>query len=276
MSLNPLEKTMIDTTWQKSLICAALAVAVAGCAPASDANDAEDAVETSSATSSESALVSSAAEETTSAPSTMTDDQIADAASTRLQGKYNSGCVTATRKLNVVTYVMVNCTGPYGLVKVSGTLVVTYTRQLDGSIKAVASGTGLKVNDGTLDVDATAIYTKDANGLEKAVVQTNGKGTGAKGHTADRTGSYTVTRDLAKSCMSLDGTWSTQWDGSKATSSTEVQGLAKCSGACPAAGGVIKHTGVFGKTITIDLDGSSVAAWSTSAGKSGTINLACK
>ncbi len=267
---------MIDTTWQKSLICAALTLAVAGCGRATDAEDAADAVDTSSATSNESALVSSAAEETTASASSMTDDQIAEGASTRLQAKYSSGCATATRKLNVVTYVMVNCTGPYGLVKVSGTLVVTYTRQLDGSIKAVASGTGLQVNNGTLDLDATAVYTRDASGIEKAVVQTKGKGTGTKGHTADRTGSYTVTRDLSKSCVSVDGTWNTQWDGSRAASSTEVTGLTKCSGECPAAGGVIKHTGVLGKTITLSLDGSAVASYATSGGKSGTINLQCK
>ena len=276
MHPNPMEKTMNDATWTKLLSCAALAFAIAGCGANSEANDAEDAVDTSSATSSESALVSSAGEESTSMASSTPDDQIADAASARLAAKYSSGCVTSTRSLNVVTYVMVNCTGPYGLVKVSGTLVVTYTRQSDGSIKADAAGTGIKVNDGTLDVAATAIYSKDANGLETAVVQTHGTGTGARGHTADRTGSYTITRDQAAGCMTLAGNWSTQWDGSKATTSTVVTGLSKCAGECPAAGGVIKYTGVLGRTITITLDGSAVASYDTSGGKSGTIDLQCK
>lgn len=266
---------MIDATWQKVLLCAALALVVAGCGQG-DATDASDAVETAAATSNESALVSSAAEESTSGGAAMANDQVADAASLRFKAKYSSGCVTATRDLNVVTYVMVNCTGPYGLVTVSGTLVVTYTRQADGSIKADAAGTGLKVNGATLTVAATAIYTRDAAGLEKAVVATHGTSTGPQGHTADRTGNYTITRDLAAACVSLDGSWSTQWDGSRATTSTEVTGLKKCAGECPAAGGVIKHTGVFGRTLTITLDGTSVASYATSGGKSGTVNLQCK
>ena len=268
----------MNTAWKQQLMCAAVTLALAACGGglSPETSDAEDAVETSSATSGESALLSSAAEDSTANASTMSDDQIAEAASARLTGKFKSGCVTATRALNVVTYVMVDCTGPYGLVHVSGTMVVTYTRQADGSVKAVGSGTGLQVNGGTLDLDATAIYSRNAAGLETANVETHGKGTGPRGNTADRTGSYVVTRDQAAGCVTLDGTWSTQWNGGRLTSSTEVTGLKKCTASCPAAGGVITHTGVYGNVITVTLDGSAVARWTTSKGKSGTINLQCK
>lgn len=259
------------------LMCAALTLAVAACGRgASESDDADDAVETSGATSSESALLSSAGEDLTAMGSGMTNDQLADAASLKLKTRFKNGCVTATRNLNVVTYVMVDCTGPYGLVKVSGTMVVTYTRQADGSIKADAQGTGLKVNEGTLDLSAVAIYSKNAAGLETAVVETHGTGTGKRGNTGVRVGNYVVTRDQAASCVTLDGQWSTAWNGSKATSSTEVSGLKKCAASCPASGGLITHTGVLGKVLTVTLDGTEVAAWSTSGGKSGTIDLACR
>lgn len=266
-------------SFRNVLMCAAVTSLVAACGrgAATESDDADDAVTTSTSTSSESALVSSSAEALTAEPAAMTDDQLAEAAGVKAKARFKNGCVTATRALNVVTYVMVDCTGPYGLVKVSGTMTVTYTRQSDGSIKAVAKGTGLKVNNGTLDLDAIAVYSKNAAGLETAVVETHGKGTGAKGNTGDRTGNYTVTRDQAAGCMTLDGQWSTVWNGSKAaTSSTQVSGLKKCSGECPAAGGTIQHTGVLGRVVTVSLDGSSVAQWSTSGGKSGTVNLECK
>lgn len=266
---------MKTLNWRKLLTFAAV-MALAGCGLGSEVNDAEDAADTSSSTSSESALLSAAGEDSTATPASMTDDQLAEGAKARFGGKFNSGCVTSTRNLNVVTYVLLNCTGPYGLVKVSGTMVVTYTRQVDGSIKADATGTGLKVNDGTLDLTATAIYSKDAAGLEHVVVNTHGVGTGARGHTGDRVGNYTVTRDQTAGCVSLEGKWTTQWDGSRATTSTQVTGLKKCSGACPAAGGVVKHTGILGKVLTLTFDGTSVAAWSSTNGKSGTVNLQCK
>lgn len=268
-------------SFRNVLMCAALTSMVAACGrgqEASEADDADDAVTTSASTSQESALLSASGEELTAEPSSMTDDQLAETASLKAKARFKSGCVTATRNLNVVTYVMVDCTGPYGLVKVSGTLTVTYTRQTDGSIKAVAKGTGLKVNDGTLDVDAVAVYKKDASsGIETAVVETHGKGTGPKGNTGDRTGNYTITRDQAAGCVSIEGKWSTLWNGSKvAKSSTEVTGLSKCKGECPASGGKIVHTGVLGRVLTLTTDGSNVAQWSTSGGKSGTVNLECK
>lgn len=260
------------------LLCTALTLAVGGCGRgASEADDADDAVGTSGSTSSESALLSAAGEDSTAMPSGTTNDQLAEAASLKLKSRFKNGCVTATRNLNVVTYVMVDCTGPYGLVTVSGTMVVTYTRQADGSIRADAAGTGLQVNQGTLDLSAVAIYSRNAAGLETAVVETHGTGTGPRGNTGVRTGNYVVTRDQAAACVTLEGTWSTVWNGNaNATTSTEVTGLKKCSASCPAAGGLITHTGIFGKVLTVTLDGSSVAAWSTTGGKSGTVNLDCK
>ncbi len=260
------------------LMCAALTLAVVGCGRgASEADDADDAIDTSTSTSTESALLSSSGEDLTASAAGLSDADLATAASTKLKSRFKNGCVTTTQKLNVVTYVMVDCTGPYGLVTVSGTMVVTYTRQSGGVIKADAQGTGLKVNEGTLDLSAVALYSKNAAGLETAVVETHGKGTGKRGNTGERVGHYTVTRDQAASCVTLDGSWSTAWNGSRAaTSSTEVTGLAKCAASCPAAGGVITHTGALGKTLTVTLDGSSVAAWSTSTGKSGTRDLECR
>ena len=262
-------------------LCAVLTSWVAACGrgpEASDADDADDAATTSASTSQESALVSASAEALTAEPTSLTNDQLAETAIAKTKGRFQNACVTATQKLNVVTYVLVDCSGPYGLVHVTGTVTVTYTRQSNGSVQAVAKGTGLKVNQGTLDLDATAVYTKDpSTGVETAVVETHGKGTGPKGNSGDRTGNYTITRDVAAGCMSIAGTWSTEWNGSRtATSSTQVTGLSKCKGACPAAGGTIVHTGVRGRVVTLTTDGTDVAQWSASGGKSGTVNLECK
>jgi hypothetical protein len=46
-------------------------------------------------------------------------------------------------------------------------------------------------------------------------------------------------------------------------------------GKCPANGGSISHTFANNVTLTITFDGSATAQWSTSNGRSGTINLVC-
>ncbi|WP_437569962.1 hypothetical protein [Sorangium sp. So ce542] len=50
----------------------------------------------------------------------------------------------------------------------------------------------------------------------------------------------------------------------------------RCAAQCPAAGGTVEHAGgLSGVTITIAFDGSDSATWSSSRGRSGTLDLAC-
>jgi hypothetical protein len=49
-----------------------------------------------------------------------------------------------------------------------------------------------------------------------------------------------------------------------------------CAGGCPEPGGELTFTGgLSGVTLTITFDGSGIAQWSTSNGKSGTLPLLC-
>jgi hypothetical protein len=142
-------------------------------------------------------------------------------------------------------------------------------------------GTGQNITANKITIsnlDATAIYSKDpSSGLQKAVVTTKTQGSGPRGITFDHNGSYTITRD-ANACLTLDGQWSTDWGSSRgsAMTSTTASGLKKCANACPEAGGSIVHHGLLGRVVTVTLDGSSSAKWSSSNGKSGTVNLECQ
>lgn len=255
----------------------AAALAVVGCGRlASEAEEAQDAVDTTSATSSEGALMDLASADETSAGCGFSSEDVAQKMTERVGARLKDpACVTATRTGNAVDYVMNACTGRYGKVTVTGTVHVVYTANADCSVDAVASGTGIQVNKAIIDLDATAHYTKDANGLQKIVVSTHSKG-GNQNVQLDHSGDYTVTRD-SSDCRTLDGTWSTDWSASRgsATTSTVASGLEKCGDACPAAGGKVEHVGIYGRTLTVTFDGSSVAQWSSSRGKSGTVNLEC-
>ena len=184
-----------------------------------------------------------------------------------------SGCVTASASGATVTYTLNDCTGPFGLVHVTGTVVVQYSLAADG-IHAHATANGLMVNGASIDIDALAVFSMN-NGTKRLAVTTTGAGTGPFGNAITRSGNYVVTRTAATSCFGLDGSWATtvadhQW-------STRVTALSKCGAQCPAAGGSISHHGGLSNvTITVDFDGSATADWSTSNGYSGTINLLCQ
>ena len=254
------------------------ALAVVGCGRMStDAEDAQDAVDTTETTSNEGALMDIAAVDDEAAAScSLTSEQVATAMTSGVGRKLKDpSCVTATRTGNAVDYALNACTGKYGKVTVTGTIHVVYTVSSDCSVDAVATGKGLKVNKGIIDLDATAHYTKDASGLQKIVVSSHSAG-GTDSIKLDHSGNYTVTRDTAD-CRTLEGDWSTDWSSTRgeASTSTNATGLKKCGEACPVAGGKVVHNGFYGRVVTLTFDGSAVAQWSTNKGKSGTINLEC-
>lgn len=266
---------MTATPWKVMLLTA---LAVVSCGRLStEAEEAKDAVDTTDSTSNEGALMDLAsADDVAASACSLTSEQVAQAMTEGVGRRLKDpACVTATRMGSAVDYAMNACTGRYGKVVVTGTVHVVYTANADCSVDAVASGTGIRINQATVDLDATGHYTKDASGLQQVVVSTHSKG-GTDDVQLDHVGHYTVTRDSAD-CRTLDGTWSTDWSAARgsATSSTVATGLKKCASACPAAGGHVEHTGVLGRTLTVSFDGSSTAQWSSSKGKSGTVALDC-
>jgi len=261
-------------SWNLLLLSSLLVV---GCGVNTDSEDAQNAVDTTEVTSNESALMEMASTDATVTSCSFTSDQVAEAALGRFKaGTRDASCVQATRTGNEVDYVMTSCSGRWGRLTVTGTMHVVYTANADCSVDAVGSGQGLQVNRATIDLDATAHWSKDSSGVETVVVNTHSKGGGTNVQ-LDHVGSYTVTRDQATGCRTLDGQWSTDWSAQRgsATTSTTATGLKKCGDACPAAGGQVVHQGVLGRVVTLTFDGSAVASWETNRGKSGTINLPC-
>jgi hypothetical protein len=180
-------------------------------------------------------------------------------------------CVTSSQVQNVVTYTLNNCTGPYGLVHVTGSVVATYTADSSG-IHAALVTNGLMVNGATMSLNSQADYS--VNGPAKSLtVNTMGSGTGAFGNTITRQGSYTLTWNDASQCGTLDGAWSTGIDS--ATWSTSITGYAQCKDHCPSSG-TLSHTGgISHVTWTVTFDGTATAKWSSSRGRSGTFGLLC-
>ncbi len=178
-----------------------------------------------------------------------------------------AGCATSTVSGADVTIVFNDCTGPRGLLHVTGTLDLSVT--VGNAIVVAGTATNFEVNKATLDIDTTATYTTSGT-THSIAVQTTGTGTGALGNPIDHQGDYTVTWDTATTCAMLDGSWSTEIG--TATRSNEVN-VTRCAAGCPT--GMLVHTGLGGVTLTVTFDGTPTASWTTSTGKSGTFLLAC-
>jgi hypothetical protein len=203
-----------------------------------------------------------------------TADEVAARVAANVNARFApSGCAAATAAGANVAVTYDDCTGPYGLVHVSGELDLVISVALDGAISAHGTATDLHVNRAAIDVDADA--TLEVGGTShQLTVHTQGSGTGPRGNIIDHAGDYTVSWDTATQCGALAGTWSTELTGANGSAHRgNTVDLERCTYAC--ATGSIVHTGLGGTTLTITLDGSGVASWSTSDGRSGTVEPSC-
>lgn len=181
-----------------------------------------------------------------------------------------SGCLTATVDGRTVTYELDDCSGPYGLLHVTGTVLVTYTVQGEG-IGYESSADDLDINGAIVDINGQGVYNRSGTRHE-IVGSINGSGVGPRGHEFSRQGNRTVSWDTETECFALDGVWMTDVEGYRWT--TTVDGYEKCAEACPAAGAGVRWEGARG-ALSVSFDGTDVAAWETDAGRSGTVNLFC-
>ena len=187
--------------------------------------------------------------------------------------RWTGNCAVATQSGADVTVTLTDCTGPRGLVHVTGELDLTIAIAPSGAITVHATATDLEVNGATLDFTADGTYTESGS-MRQLVVTAEGSGTGARGNAIDHDGNYTLQWDTTDECRSIDGEWSTELSTpvASATRANDVD-ISRCGASCPT--GTLTHTYIGGATLTITYDGTATAAWATSGGLKGTVGLFC-
>ncbi|HET9622693.1 MAG TPA: hypothetical protein VFP84_15075 [Kofleriaceae bacterium] len=187
------------------------------------------------------------------------------------------GCATVSQSGNTIKTVYDNCTGPRGLLHVSGEMDLVISLSPQAAVTVHATSTDLKVNGASLDIDATGTYAVTGTS-HTLTVSTTGTGTGPFGRTIDHEGNYTVSWDPATQCHSIDGEWST--DIGLHTRANDVS-LSRCGGGCPT--GSVIHTFLGGRSLTVTFDGTATASWSLAgataggaAEATGTVALSCQ
>jgi hypothetical protein len=258
-------------TIRSGLVVVSCFIGLIGCGPGDEASSAEDADESAQIGSSESGLVSELSDEVAQ-PASASAGDVAAAAAMRVRSHLQpQGCLTATVNGPTVTYLFNDCTGPYGLVHLKGTVQGIYSH-VGGVVQGVFTATGFQMNGAVVNINTT-VKASIANGTKTAAVVAETNGTGPRGAALSRTGAYTVTFEATSECITLDGTWTTKVAARTAT--TAVTAYQRCKGSCPAAGGTIVHTTARGAVVTMTYDGSATATWATSTGKTGTVALKC-
>jgi hypothetical protein len=200
----------------------------------------------------------------------LTADQVAARIAANVALRWDPDCAIVQQAGSTVTVTYNDCTGPRGLVHVSGELALSVEVSSTGVIEVHGSATAFRVNGATLEIDTDATYA--VSGSERTLtVHTAGAGTGARGNTVEHEGDYTITWDSASLCGSIVGTWSTELGTRSRSNQVDVS---RCAGGCPT--GSIVHEFRTGASVTVTFDGTPTASWSASTGAGGTFALACR
>jgi hypothetical protein len=256
-----------------SLVLFSSSLLAAACAThgGADTDSAAAAVDSSDSTQAEGDMMAGAVDGAdTSGLAAPTSADIAVRIAANASLRWNpAGCAKVTRNAALVTIAFDDCTGPRGLVHVTGELDLDISLTTVGQISVHATSSNLQVNRADLVIDATATYA--VSGTQHTLtVETMGSGTGPRGNTVDHDGNYTIAWDTGSQCRSIDGHWQTDLGSHERSNDVSLQ---RCAGGCPT--GTVTHHFLAGASLTVTFDGTDVAHWTTSAGVTGTTQLSC-
>lgn len=188
-----------------------------------------------------------------------------------------AGCLTTTVSGNTVTRVFDDCTGPYGFVHLTGTIVSTYTREA-GKLTVTHDTTGFKINGATVTGTRTVVYTRSGTVVTRHRTG-DWTGTTGKGNAIAHTADYTMTWDSASKCITRDGNSTTTIGGREFTAS--VTGYERCgigSLGCPNGGKIVLSRTKGGDTavVTVEFLGGAAYRVTRPSGVQVTRRLLCR
>jgi hypothetical protein len=189
-----------------------------------------------------------------------------------------AGCVTSTTDngSKSVTHVFSNCTGPFGLVHLNGTVKVDHTSPSANELDLSLSASNFEINKSTLTAwSATAKITAGASGARSMTWDANLQGTSARGRQFSRKNHKEIDWTAGTGCVKIAGSS----DGLFASASihTDVKSFSWCAGACPDAASEITITDVDkGKSFDLKFAGGPNATFTGPDGKSLAVTLSCQ
>jgi hypothetical protein len=185
-----------------------------------------------------------------------------------------TGCLTVSDDAasSRVTYAFNGCTGPLGLVELTGTVTAAY-QLAGGQLTVNFSAQNFQINRATIDSwEATAVVT--TSGSQRTMTwDAQLSGTTGEGRQFTRTNQKTITWTVGVACIAASGQSTGDILGD--TLQTTVVSWQRCADSCPQAGSEIQVQNLTkGDSLDIKYDGGPTAEL-TADGRSLEIRLAC-
>jgi hypothetical protein len=187
-----------------------------------------------------------------------------------------AGClaVTSDSAAKTVTYQFSDCTGPFGMVHITGTVNAGWSAPSTTELDLSFTATSLEVNRATIDWSATA---KIAASGSARTMQWDGQfsGTTARGRSFSRQNHKTIAWTTGTSPVCAQANGYSEGDVTGRKLRTDVTNWKRCKGACPESGDIKITNEATNKSIDIKFDGGDQITFTGPNGGQLTVTLAC-
>ncbi len=174
----------------------------------------------------------------------------------------------------VVTLTFDDCTGPFGLVHVSGGMVGTFTRNADGTLHVALESDHLTANGHPVEHAGSGDVAMGSDGTRTVAWKGVWTRTNASGETVTHVTDVTIQVDANK-CRTTNGTAETTVAARVTDSVIDGYAISKNSDGsdgCPRGTIVHSHDG---RSLTVTFDGSDRATLTSARGRTTTLPLVC-
>ena len=187
-----------------------------------------------------------------------------------------AGCLVENSDLatQTNTYTFSDCTGPYGLIHLTGVVTAVWSLASGDTLDVTLSASDFQVNRATVSSwNANATIT--ANGASRDMVWSASlSGTTGSGRAFSRTNNKTIEWTVGEPCISISGT--SQGTITGLDLKTVITSYSRCEASCPAAGSEIQVTDVSnGDSVAVKYLGGAEAQFTAVDGKVTDIPLLC-
>lgn len=177
-----------------------------------------------------------------------------------LRGIRPEGCAKKTRAGAVVTLEMTGCTGPFGKVEITGSLVATFTNPSADLVQVeIVASEGTTANGRAFSYAATGDVRFDGD-RRFVTYRGSSSGTTKRGRDFATTTDIAIVADVETHCAKLSG--ASKGKVARHEIDLTLEGFEGCRDACPSAGTARARVDgplVANATVEVVFDGSSTA-----------------
>jgi len=250
---------------------ACLGMSLGGCAPSEE--EFASAVVTSALSAPEHQQLS---DDVVDGPCALSAEAAASEAAERpAAGLYPASCVEKTARGSTLRVELADCTGPFGRVKLDGSVLAELAVTGECRLHADVHDAGLTANDRPLTLTASA-EIEVLDGAHQVAWKAQASGTTRRGRSVEQTSALDVLVDRTTGCRVISG----NTDGSVSGFEYDwsVKDMAICPGECPSSGvlDAAWHRGRRERNFHVAFDGSSVAHVTLPGGRVHDVAMVCE